>query len=444
MCRFDEYLNAVSEQIRVKRIRQPLMMELEDHLLLQKDAYLNEGLSEAEAERRAIEDMGDAILVGGELDSVHRPRIQWKGIIVALFFMALGTIFQILFGSEGLINGKYLAFSLAAAGMLLLVSMVDYTAWMKLTFPVLGFWLILWLKRFTDIAFGIHILTILSRTPSQYNLDRTFNLLFSTLIPECICVAAPLLTAFLICRLRGQKWNAFAACTAIPVLTAALAKAYWQTGYNSSAMMLTAICGFAVMFVAIGRGFFQIRQQTGFIILSALCILSIVFFAHRLIGYLSYEPPEYLTETYEVIAASRLFGHGAEVENLSSWAWEYPTLPETLLSKIIYQFGWIPFFALTAAFIGLIGWLLVRFIRMKNRMGALLGFSATLTLAVQCIIYYLHSFTAYPHLLGLPLISYGNAMLVIDSILIGTILSVLRSENLPEAKASLFVHPTSA
>lgn len=441
---FDEYLKNVSDQIRVKRIRQPLMLELEDHLLLQKDAYLDEGLSETEAERRAISDMGDALLVGGELDRAHRPQIQWKGIIVALFFMALGMIFQILFGNEGLINGKYLAFSILAAGMLALVATVDYTVWMKLTFPALIFWLILWTKRFTDIAFGHFILTMSSGIPVLYYFNTIINRLLSALIPECICVAAPLLTAFLACRLRGQKWGAFAACTAIPVLTAMLARAYWQTAYNTNAMMFTALCGFAVMFIAVGRRFFQVSRRTAFVILAALCVLPLILFVVQLIGYLSYELPEYLTETCEVIAASRLFGHGAEVENLSSWIWEYPTPVATLLARIIYQFGWIPFLLLTAAFAGLIVWLIVRFVRMKNRMGSLLGLSATLTLAVQFVIYYLYSFTTYPHLLCLPLISYGNAMLVVDSILIGAILSALRGENLPEPVRISTFRPTSA
>lgn len=441
---FDEYLKNVSDQIRIKRIRQPLMLELEDHLLLQKDAYLDEGLSETEAEKRAIADMGDALLVGGELDRAYRPHIQWKGIILATFFIALGMIFQILFGNEGIINGKYLAFSILSAGMLLMVSTVDYTVWIKLTFPVLGFWLILWLKRFSDMAFGLYILTMASNIPALYYLDTLANRFLSTLIPECICVAAPLLTAFLACRLRGRKWGAFAVCASIPVLTAMLAGAYWHTGYNSSAMMLTALCGFVVLFFAVERGFFQINRRAGFLILAVLCILPLIIFVRSLTGYLSYELPEYLAETYEVIAASRLFGHGAEVENLSSWVWEYPTPVETLLSRIIHQFGWIPFLTLTAAFAGLLGWLLVRFLRMKNRMGALLGFSAALTLTVQFIIYYLYSFTTYRDLLGLPLISYGNAMLVVDSILIGTILSVLRGENLPEAGQLSSYRPTSA
>lgn len=440
---FDEYLNTAAEQIRVKRIRRPLMAELEDHLCLQKDAYLGEGLTEGEAERHAIADMGDPLLVGSELDRAHRPRIQWTGILLALFFMALGIIFQCFFDSNRLIGIPYLVFSVLAAGILLLVSVTDYTLWMRLTFPALAFWLILWGKRFTDIALGHFMLTMCSSIPALYALNTLFNRLLSPLIPECICVAAPLLTAFLVCWMCGRRWGAFALCAVLPVLTAMLAGAYWQTGYNSSAMMLTALCGFGVMFFCVKRGFFRIRRAAGLAILGVLCILPLFAFVRSLTGSLSSEASEYVHERCKLLAASRALGQEAGTEALDAFIQACPTLPEGLLAMLVYRFGWIPFLAFTFALVGLIGWLLVHFARMKNRMGALLGFSAALTLAVQFVVYYLYSFTAYPHLLCLPLISYGNAMLVIDSILVGTILSVLRGERLPESCPILSCQLTS-
>ena len=81
----DDYLNRVASQIRVKRARIPLMDELREHMECQREAYLAEGMDETEAQNRAIADMGDALLVGGELDRVHRPRIHWKGVLIALF-----------------------------------------------------------------------------------------------------------------------------------------------------------------------------------------------------------------------------------------------------------------------------------------------------------------------------------------------------------------------
>ena len=86
----DDYLDQVARQVRVVRIREPLTAELKDHMLSQKADYMAAGLSEEEAERRTTEDMGDALLVGGELDAVHRPTTRWKGIAIATLLLALG------------------------------------------------------------------------------------------------------------------------------------------------------------------------------------------------------------------------------------------------------------------------------------------------------------------------------------------------------------------
>ena len=68
-----EYLDAVQEQIRWKRARPVLARELEQHLTDQRDAFLEEGADLETAERLAVEEMGDPVRVGTELDRVHRP-----------------------------------------------------------------------------------------------------------------------------------------------------------------------------------------------------------------------------------------------------------------------------------------------------------------------------------------------------------------------------------
>ena len=65
-------------------------------------------------------------------------------------------------------------------------------------------------------------------------------------------------------------------------------------------------------------------------------------------------------------------------------------------------------------------------------MGSLLGLTATAAIAVQCALFYLASFTNYAQDLGLPLLSYGMMMLLIDAVLVGIILSTLRGESVPE------------
>lgn len=70
------YLDAVEAQIRWKRARTVAARELETHLEDQQEEFLAEGHPPEEAERLAVEDMGDPVAVGADLDRLHRPRPQ--------------------------------------------------------------------------------------------------------------------------------------------------------------------------------------------------------------------------------------------------------------------------------------------------------------------------------------------------------------------------------
>lgn len=68
------YLDAVEAQIRWKRARTVAARELETHLEDQQEEFLAEGHPPEEAERLAVEDMGDPVAVGADLDRLHRPQ----------------------------------------------------------------------------------------------------------------------------------------------------------------------------------------------------------------------------------------------------------------------------------------------------------------------------------------------------------------------------------
>ena len=75
-----EYLETAAAQIRWKRARSVVMPELRRHLEDQRDAFAAEGHEDAEG--LAVEEMGDPVTVGTELDSIHHCAI----FFVAIFF----------------------------------------------------------------------------------------------------------------------------------------------------------------------------------------------------------------------------------------------------------------------------------------------------------------------------------------------------------------------
>ena len=87
------FLNVVAEQIRWKCARPVVTAELERHLEDQRDAFAAEGLENAE--ELAVEEMGDPVIVGTELDRVHRPKPQWGIIALTVIFALVGVLLRI-------------------------------------------------------------------------------------------------------------------------------------------------------------------------------------------------------------------------------------------------------------------------------------------------------------------------------------------------------------
>ena len=89
-----DYLDTVTAQIRWKRARAAAVRELETHLEDQRQEFQTEGHPPEEAERLAVEEMGDPVAVGTDLDRLHRPRPQWGMLAVTLALLLVGSFLR--------------------------------------------------------------------------------------------------------------------------------------------------------------------------------------------------------------------------------------------------------------------------------------------------------------------------------------------------------------
>ena len=87
-----EFLNTVCEQIKYKPIRNSISEELENHIEESKENYIRDGLEEKEAEEKAITQMGNAEIIGKELNKIHRPRLDWKLLIILVVLLIFGFV----------------------------------------------------------------------------------------------------------------------------------------------------------------------------------------------------------------------------------------------------------------------------------------------------------------------------------------------------------------
>ncbi len=125
-----QYLQSVCTQIRWKRARQAVYQELECHLQDQKDAFLLEGMQEKEAEQKAIAEMGDAMSVGLALDKAHRPIPQWGLLFLTAILFLMGMCCR-LFLRDGSTWTEVVPILVLSILVFLGTYFLDFTIWFR-------------------------------------------------------------------------------------------------------------------------------------------------------------------------------------------------------------------------------------------------------------------------------------------------------------------------
>lgn len=85
--RTKEFLDNVSREIKYKPANKLISEELETHIQDLKNEYLCKGYSEEIAEEKAVEQMGDARQIGKRLNKIHRPKLDWKLLILSIILI---------------------------------------------------------------------------------------------------------------------------------------------------------------------------------------------------------------------------------------------------------------------------------------------------------------------------------------------------------------------
>ena len=87
-----EFLDTVEEQIAYKPLRSVLIQELEEHIFDRMEEYEARGISQKEAGELAVRDMGDPVVIGTELNTVHRIQKAPALAAMTLLLISLGFV----------------------------------------------------------------------------------------------------------------------------------------------------------------------------------------------------------------------------------------------------------------------------------------------------------------------------------------------------------------
>ena len=92
--RMEEYMEKLISQIRCKKARPYIEREIKNHIEEQIAFNKSKGMSDEEAEKNAVMDMGDPIEVGISMDKIHKPQLSLRLLAVVGILSVFGIIVQ--------------------------------------------------------------------------------------------------------------------------------------------------------------------------------------------------------------------------------------------------------------------------------------------------------------------------------------------------------------
>ena len=421
------YLNAVGEQIRWKRARPVVLSELAQHLEDQRDTFAAEGCENAEG--RAVEEMGDPVSVGTELDRIHRPKPQLGLLALTMLLALTGAVLRVALTADWEayakdIDPKKTALAVAlGCGALLLGYFLDYAR--------LGRWgRVLYVGA---LAVGIFMLI-----QSPKISGRSY---YTTYVTLCY----PVVYVFWLYTWRNKGWRGviFGLLGAVPLELVCIFEPY-MFGF---AMLF--VTGAAAALLAAWNDWFGVGRQKSIgavLFWNGMAAGAVV--GSRLVSgdgfrrlviavHPESDPIGYgyvASKIRKALEAAQWVGAGEWSEAVSSRPYE-TTVPgcesDAFLTTLIYKLGWLPFLAVVFVFGVLVVWMLCRCLRQKSQLGRMVAMVVILTLSGQaiCSVAWNLGFALFSGAFPLMI---GNLNTVLNMGLIGLALSVFRGESIAQ------------
>lgn len=437
----EEYLSALTGQIRSKKARFMVGREIQNHIEDQIAAYQDAGMTSEEAARQAILQMGDPVSVGIDMDRIHRPRAGWKIIGIILLISLLGLwaqyfffyrfaddlqLHQVLSLKPAVVFFRQCLFTLTGFAVMILVYLADYS--------ILG-------KYSKQLGFlFLSSLAILCRLPFLPIVNGSHGYLKCTLY-----LFVPLFGGILY-QYRNTGFYGIAK-SLLWLLTAFCAGTEWVGGGLGVTLDMTAVC-YLLLLLAINRGWFSSEKKAPQMLTAILPpALACLWKLYRIAPYqlmrlqALLHPDEsvsegafFLTTARRILSQLSLFGSNWKylLENQQLPMHQLPGVSYDFIALQIASIGGIASAALVILILGLFYLYLTRMVlRQKNQLGQLIGIGCILVFLLETVRNLLNNFGFYTMSTGgLPFLSYGRIHTIILYALLGVLLSIYRYQDL--------------
>lgn len=430
-----EYLDTLSEQIRCKKARPMIVEEIEQHIEDQAEAYRAGGMEEKEALQKAVKEMGDPVEAGVALDRVHRPKMQWELVMIAVVLSLIGMIVQIIiFKGSTLGNGadaleirnsyiiKAVVNTLLSFAVMAAVCVIDYTVLAK--HPVALWWCCCILLVFYYFIYGYRML-----------MRNAFSYYMMTLM-------VPVFAAILF-RYRGKGFRGMIKCFLLLAVMGVVLLA--NHAPMSGAMEMSAAI-LLVLTVAVLKGWFGDKKAGKLALiwvptlgLPAAIAADAYFNNGNLRVLAEYQAAriramfDQSEPSYQVMAVRQELGNMTLLGNRELPLSTLPSIQnDYVVTSMFTYFG--------AAFTILVLCVVVYFIwkifhisfRQKNQLGFIVSISCGGLLFIKSLNYLISNLGFYSVFsqMSMPFLSYGLGNALVNGVLVGLLLSVYRNTNI--------------
>lgn len=476
--KLERFLEDVDEQISYRPIHAAVNEELRAHVEDKVEVYMDYGVKEDEAYDKAIRDMGDASVIGIQMNETHHLRIAKPLLFSLLGLMCLGVIGNFVDRGFSLWEIPYNGYFLWGLFVLILVAWYGYPFLLKHTGKIL-------------ILLGAAgVLFVMSRIVTLYNGSfmpsiAGFQLYSPSAAFGILQVAIPASVVLLYRgRHKGLRSLLLIGGVQIVLLCLIVYCHFWR--YADVAFWTFLLSCLGVELYMAGKEYLDMDKKKGFgaAIVCFLVLTAVWAGVQKEWVYKELElfmNPKAQTESpwedgYNNILIRELLGRAEAVgkirlseeelirygtarwyyedgpgvwsdtnrlhESLEDYA-EYrmqfldePKLMDILpqhyhnnyrIAWWILRYGWIPGLALTLLLCGAYGLLFVTAFRIRNRLGRIVALAGSLAMWIQFLFYLLGNFGCQFGMFGnLPFVSEGVVSITGSALMAGLILSAYR------------------
>lgn len=431
----EEYLSTLIQQIRCKKAHEGIRKELLIHIEEERAFLEGEGVDSAEAEKRAVEEMGDPIETGTELDRIHRPRMAWGMIlligILSLAGYAVQYLIQIKSERADFMqwNSNGLLYIFLGFVVMIAICYCDYT---RIGIRAKGLSIILFCALCLGMKFQGQTINARNAWISAGSFTLDIRLMLFLFIP---------LYGAILYSYRGQGYEALvkAAGWMLPILFLANI----IPSLTTAIMLMLAYV--MVLSTAVSQDWFRIsRKKTLAGIGSVLLLIPLLG-----IGYIYLFGHSYQWE--RVISSVDIFQNKGDIQGSgymlsaiknaltdsrligSNNALIKGMIPENgdyVLTYIISYYGVLAAVVLVGVMAVLYLRLLNVTMRQKNQMGMIMGVGCASILLTMLVLYILSNTGVLFITTYCPFIGAGGTGAMVTYALLGLLLSIFRYQNI--------------